>query len=306
MIVRADDRLDCGTALRILILGGDGMLGHRLWRHFASRHEIRVTLRMGIEAYSGLGVFDWGHAFAGIDVRHQDDLLRVFTEFRPEAVINAIGIVKQRDAAKGALPSLELNAVFPHRLSNLCGTAGARLIHMSTDCVFSGDRGGYTEDDPSDARDLYGRTKYLGEVSDAHCVTLRTSIIGLELSRKTSLIEWFLAQRGTISGYRKAIYTGFTTMEMARIIERILTRHPDLSGVWQVASKPIDKYNLLSGLSTRLGRDDIDIRADDSFVCDRSLVADRFTRATGYHAPGWDEMLDELAEMIVARRKRKQ
>lgn len=282
------------------------MLGHQLWHRFSSRHETRVTLRMGIEAYSMLDRFDWRHAFAGIDVRQDDDLLRVFAEFRPEAVINAIGIVKQRDEARAALPSLELNAVFPHRLSNVCGDAGARLIHMSTDCVFSGDRGQYTEDDPSDAQDLYGRTKYLGEVSDDHCVTLRTSIIGLELSRKASLVEWFLAQRGTISGYRKAIYTGFTTMEMARIIERILTRHPDLSGLWQVASEPIDKYNLLTGLSARLGRDDIDIRPDDAFACDRSLVADRFTDATGYHAPGWDEMLDELAEMIIARRKRNQ
>ena len=292
--------------MRILILGGDGMLGHRLWHHLASQHEIRVTVRLGIEACSGLAVFDSDQVFAGIDVRYEDDLLSVFAEFKPEAVINAIGIVKQRDEAKTALPSLELNALFPHRLSNICAAAGARLIHMSTDCVFSGDRGGYTEDDPSDARDLYGRTKFLGEVRDDHCVTLRTSIIGLELSRKASLIEWFLAQRGTITGYRKAIYTGFTTMEMARIIERILTRHPDLSGLWQVASQPIDKYNLLSGLSTRLGRDDIDIRPDDSFACDRSLVADRFTGATGYHAPGWDEMLDELAEMIVARRKGKQ
>ena len=292
--------------MRILILGGDGMLGHRLWHHFVGCHETRVTLRMGIEAYSGFSMFDADCAFSGIDVRHEGDLLGVFADFRPEAVINAIGIVKQRDEAKAALPSLELNAVFPHRLSNICAAAGARMIHLSTDCVFSGDRGGYTENDPSDARDLYGRTKYLGEVSDDHCVTLRTSIIGLELSRKASLIEWFLAQRGTISGYRKAIYTGFTTMEMARIIERILTRHPDLSGLWQVASAPIDKYNLLSGLSTRLGRDDIQIQPDDSFVCDRSLVGDRFTGATGYHAPDWDEMLDERAEMIVARRKGKQ
>jgi len=289
--------------LRVLILGGNGMLGHQLWRRFASRHETRVTLRMDIEAYSGLGEFDADHVFAGIDVRRECDLRGVFVEFRPEAVINAIGVVKQRDEAKAVLPSLELNAVFPHRLANICGDAGARLIHVSTDCVFSGDRGRYTEDDPSDARDLYGRTKYLGEVTADHCVTLRTSIVGLELSRKGSLIEWFLLQRGTISGYRKAIYTGFTTMEMAQIIERILTRHPDLAGVWHVASEPIDKYNLLSGLSARLGRDDIDIRPDDSFVCDRSLVADRFNAATGYHAPGWDEMLDELAETIVERGK---
>lgn len=292
--------------MRVLILGGDGMLGHRVLDHFSSRHETGVTLRKGIESYSGLGIFDAAQAFAGIDVRHEDDLLGVVAEFRPEAVINAIGLVKQRDEAKAALPSLELNAVFPHRLSNICRVAGARLIHLSTDCVFSGDRGAYTENDPADARDLYGRTKYLGEVNEDHCVTLRTSIIGLELGRRASLIEWFLAQRGIINGYRKAIYTGFTTMEMARIIERVLTRHPELSGLWQVASVPIDKYNLLSGLSARLGRDDVEIRPDDSFVCDRSLVGDRFSSATGYHAPGWDEMLDELAEMIVARQEGRQ
>lgn len=282
------------------------MLGHQLWYQLSSQHDTRVTLRLGFEAYAGLGLFDADHVYAGVDVRHKDDLLRVFSEFRPEAVINAIGIVKQRKEAEAALPSLELNAVFPHRLSNICGAAGARLVHVSTDCVFSGVRGCYTEDDSSDARDIYGRTKYLGEVSYDHCVTLRSSIIGLELGRRAGLIEWFLAQRGTISGYRRAIYTGFTTMEMARIIERILTLHPDLSGVWQVASEPIDKFHLLRKLSTRLGRDDVDIRPDDSFVCDRSLVGDRFKAATGYHAPGWDEMLDELAEVIVARRDQKQ
>lgn len=217
--------------MRVLILGGDGMLGHRLWHHFASRHEVRVTLRRDVEAYSNLGLPDMDLAFPGIDVRHEDDLLRVFADVKPEAVINAVGIVKQRDEARVALPSLELNSIFPHRLSNLCAASGTRLIHMSTDCVFSGRRGGYTEDDPADAEDVYGRTKYLGEVTEGHCVTLRTSIVGLELGRRGSLIEWFLAQRGTVSGYRKAIYTGFTTMEMARIIERVLTRHPELSGL---------------------------------------------------------------------------
>ncbi len=292
--------------MRILILGGDGMLGHQLWQHFGSCHETRVTLRRGVEPYLQHGLFEAEHIFAGIDVRHEEDLASMFAQFRPEAVINAIGLIKQRDEAKLALPSLELNAVFPHKLSNICAAAGARLIHMSTDCVFSGDRGGYTEDDPSDAQDFYGRTKYLGEVSDTHCVTLRTSIIGLELNRKGSLIEWFLAQRGAIKGYRKAIYTGLTTMEMARVIERILLQHQELSGVFQVASQPIDKYTLLCELSTRLGRDDIDIQPDDSFVCDRSLVADRFAAATGYRAPGWDKMLDELAELIMARREQQQ
>jgi dTDP-4-dehydrorhamnose reductase len=259
---------------------------------------------MGIEAYSGLGVFDVDQAFAEVDVRHEGDLLRVFAEFRPEAVINAIGIVKQRHDAEAALPCLELNAVFPHRLSNICGAAGTRLIHLSTDCVFSGDRGAYTEADESDARDLYGRSKFLGELQSSHCVTLRKSAIGLELGGNAGLVEWFLAQRGTIKGYTKAIYSGFTAIEMARIIERVLTQHADLSGLWHVASKPISKYDLLCALCEKLGRDDIVIKPDDEFVCDRSLLGERFEAATGYRAPSWDTMLEELVKMIKMREER--
>lgn len=292
--------------MRVLILGGNGMLGHQLWRHFSNRFETRVTLRDGLSEFAERDALDMRQAITGIDVRCEDDLLAVFSSFRPDAVVNAVGMVKQRAEAKAALPSLELNAVLPHRLGLYCAAAGARLIHMSTDCVFSGERGGYTEDDESDAGDIYGRTKYLGEITDAHCVTLRTSIIGLELSRKTGLIEWFLAQRGVINGYRKALYTGFTTQEMARVIERILTRHTDLSGLWQVASDPIDKFQLLGSLSKKLGRDDIDIQPDDTFICDRTLIGDRFNAATGYRCPTWDSMLDELAEAIVARQKESQ
>ena len=196
--------------MRILILGGDGMLGHRVLDHFSSRHETGVTLRKGIESYSGHGIFDVAQTFAGIDVRHEDNLLGVFAEFRPEAVINAIGIVKQRDEAKAALPSLELNAVFPHRLSNICSRRrGAHDPFEHRLRLFRGSRAVTRRMITSDARDLYGRTKYLGEVSDDHCVTLRTSIIGLEFSRKASLIEWFLAQRGNHQWVSKGDLHGF-------------------------------------------------------------------------------------------------
>jgi dTDP-4-dehydrorhamnose reductase len=175
---------------------------------------------------------------------------------------------------------------------------GARFVHMSTDCVFAGTKGRYTEDDVSDATDLYGRSKYLGEVCDEGCITLRTSIIGLELARKASLIEWYLAQRGVIRGFDRAIYTGFTTAEMARVIERVLTRHPDVSGVWHVASEPISKYALLVGLTRRLGRDDLSVERDTDFVCDRSLDASPFRERTDYVPPSWESMLDELAQQI--------
>jgi dTDP-4-dehydrorhamnose reductase len=289
--------------VRILILGGDGMLGHQLFKHLGANHDVRVTLRRDLDAYRELDLFKPDNAYAGIEAGDTEALLEATGDFRPEAVINGIGIVKQRDQAKASMPSLEINALLPHRLALLCKAIGARLIHMSTDCVFSGRTGNYREQDPSDADDLYGKAKFLGELHDAHCVTLRTSIIGLELNRKTGLVEWFLAQKGSIKGYRRAIYTGFTTVEMARVIERVLLEHKELHGVWHVASVPINKYDLLSLLSDKLKRADIEIDPDDNFVCNLSLDGTRFTQATGYAAPSWDAMLVELAQQIRQRGK---
>jgi len=291
--------------MRVLILGGDGMLGHRLLKHLQQNHETRVTLRRGLSAYARYVLFTPENSYPGVEARDTDRLLRVMADFRPEAVVNAVGITKQRGAAKEAIPSLEVNALFPHRLALLCEATGARLVHMSTDCVFSGRRGNYTEEDIPDAEDLYGRTKFLGEVSEPGCVTLRTSIIGLELSHKRSLIEWFLAQKGEIRGFTHANYTGLTTAEVARVIARVLVQHPDLSGVWQVASEPIDKYDLLTRFSKILCRDDISIVPDDSVWIDRSLSAVAFEKTAGYHAPGWNEMLEELGAEVRQRQGEK-
>jgi dTDP-4-dehydrorhamnose reductase len=288
--------------LRILILGGDGMLGHQLLKHFSGRHRPRVTLRQGAGAYRTYGLFDDQNTYYDIDIRSQDRILDVMADFRPEAVINAVGIVKQRPSAKESIPSLEINALLPHRLAVMCRAAGARLVHVSTDCVFSGRKGGYTEDDPSDAEDLYGKTKYLGEVGDADGVTLRTSIIGLELSRKRSLIEWFLAQEGPINGYTRAIYSGLTTAELSRVIEMLLLQRPTMSGLYNVSSEPISKFDLLVLLKNRLGLS-VEIRPDDGFVCDRSLDSSRFRRELDYRPPSWPEMIDELARSIEGEGK---
>jgi dTDP-4-dehydrorhamnose reductase len=212
-------------------------------------------------------------------------------------VINAAGIVKQRPTAEEAIPSLEINALLPHRLALLCADIGARLVHMSTDCVFSGRKGNYRETDPSDADDLYGRTKYLGEVHAPHAITLRTSIVGPELARKTGLLEWFLAQHGSIRGYRNGIFSGFTTLEMARIIELVLTRSPWSSGVYHVSSEPISKFDLLGLVKTALGLS-VEIAPYDDLRCDRSLDSTRFRTEFGYQPPVWREMVDELAQSL--------
>lgn len=283
--------------MRVLIFGGDGMLGHQLLKHFRTTHEVRVTLHRPLQDYAQFPLFNAANSAAGVDVRDFDSVTRTMLSFRPEAVINATGVVKQRTESAHSIPSIEINALFPQRLAALCREHGIRLVHMSTDCVFSGRRGGYVETDIPDAEDRYGRSKLLGEVSEEPCITLRTSIIGRELSRKTGLLEWFLAQRGrTVKGYRRAIFSGFTTSEMARIINRVLTGPGPGHGMFQVSSTAISKFDLLTRIRDRLGLD-IRIEPDDTFCCDRSLDSSRFRAAFAYQPPSWETMIDELVEM---------
>lgn len=287
--------------MRILIFGGDGMLGHALLRAWHGRHELFASYRMDEAAYGTHPAAPGVDALYGVDVRDLQDVVSAVAVAQPDAVVNAVGIVKQRLAAKESIPSLEVNSLFPHRLSEVCRAAGARLVHLSTDCVFSGRKGAYRETDDADAQDLYGRSKLLGELHEPHCLTLRTSIIGLELSRKKSLIEWFLAQRGVVKGFTRAIYSGLTTAEMARAIEHMLVHEPTLGGLWHLSSAPISKFDLLSGLQARLKRTDVEIRPDDLFACDRSLDSSALMGRVSYRAPSWDSMLDELAGEIEAR-----
>lgn len=288
--------------MRALVLGGDGMLGHELQARWSPRHEVWVTLRQAREAYGCRAAGFGPRAIFGVDARLDGPLAQALARARPEVVVNAVGIVKQREAAHDPVLSIEVNALLPHRLARLCRTAGARLVHISTDCVFSGARGEYTERDIPDPVDLYGRSKWLGEVADQpHALTLRTSIIGLELGRTTGLIEWFLAQRGTVRGYRRAVYTGLTTAELARALEHLLLQADSPHGLWHLASARIDKHDLLTRLSRRLGRTDVEIVPDDAVACDRSLCGRALEARTSYRVPSWDDMLEELAQSIQRR-----
>ena len=282
--------------MRLLILGGSGMLGHQLWRGLHSQHDTWVTLRRPVADFAVHNLFDEAKAIQFDDITDDTALERALGQAKPEAVINCVGLIKQRDEASDETLTLRVNAEFPHHLAKHCGKAGARLIHFSTDCVFAGTKGNYTESDPSDAADLYGQSKHQGEVSDAHSVTLRTSVIGHELGTNLALLDWFLIQQfQAVNGYTKAIYSGFTTLEMARIVDLILTQHTGLSGVWHIASEPISKFALLQLCREKLGWEGV-IEPNDEFVCDRSLNADRFNQATGYTPPSWEAMISELAQ----------
>jgi dTDP-4-dehydrorhamnose reductase len=287
--------------VRVLVLGGDGMLGHQLVRTLRPRHEVRATVRGSAPVRPDAALFPAETTYPGVDVRQPEAVLAALADFRPEAVVNAVGLVKQRAEAKDALPTLQVNAVFPHQLAVMCRAVRARLVHLSTDCVFSGRKGNYTEDDVADAEDLYGRSKLLGELREEPCLTLRTSMIGLELARKASLVEWFLAQPGAVRGFTGAIFSGLTTLELARLIDRLLERHPDLHGLWHVAAAPISKHDLLTQLAAALGRTQVRVEPSAELACDRSLDGTAFRQRTGYQAPPWSAMLAELATEVRRR-----
>jgi dTDP-4-dehydrorhamnose reductase len=271
------------------------MLGHRLWRELDGRMDAHVAIRRPYSDYAGLSWFDERRVIDRVDVTSDADLERAFSIARPDVVLNAVGIVKQHRQVDDAAATIAINALLPHRLAARCATAGARLIHISTDCVFSGARGNYSERDLPDAKDLYGRSKLLGEVDHDSCLTVRTSMVGREIGSSRGLIEWFLSRRGqTVPGFTRALFSGLTTLELSRVLADIVERHHDLRGVWHVAGEPTPKYDLLSLVNDTFGLGTT-LVADESFVCDRTLDATRFMHATGYRPPSWTTMVAELA-----------
>jgi dTDP-4-dehydrorhamnose reductase len=281
--------------MKVLVLGGDGMLGHRVYLHLRDSFDVRCTLRGADPESRRFFEACRGHNYFAVDVRSAERLAEVIADFRPDVVVNCVGIVKQRDDVSDRTLALEINSLLPHRLAALCGISNTRLIHISTDCVFSGIRGGYAESDTADATDIYGRTKYLGEVDAEHCITLRTSIIGRELKNRRSLVEWFLAQAGTVKGFRNAVFSGFTTSELSRVIERVIKSESSPSGLWHVSSEPIDKFSLLQMLKSAFDKE-IVIHEDSDFKIDRSLESSRFRRQFSYQPPSWQDMVDELSQ----------
>jgi dTDP-4-dehydrorhamnose reductase len=283
----------------IVILGGTGMLGHKLFQQLRqqwSRTICAVHPRKADPLLSRIPLFQNEAVIDGLDVSDFDRLAGLLREIQPDFVVNCVGLIKQREGASSPVPTITLNALLPHQLAELAAVWGGRVIHFSTDCVFSGMRGNYQETDPSDASDLYGRTKYLGETVEPNALTIRTSIIGRELANHRSLLEWFLAHRGgRVDGYRKAIYSGVTTNHLAEVVRDIIAAHPHLTGVYHVASTPISKCDLLCLLRDAYNLD-IAIYPVDGEICDRSMDGSKFRAAIGYTCPSWAVLTKQLAE----------
>lgn len=279
---------------RVLVLGATGMLGHTLMRELSGAADIEVY-----GAARGAGPADAFPADVaaritpGLDVLELDRLGLLLREVRPDVVVNCVGVIKQRPEVQDAVRTILVNSLFPHLLAQECAGRDIRLIHVSTDCVFSGDRGGYVETDIPDPPDLYGRSKLLGETSIPPALTLRTSIIGHELQSARSLVDWFLAQTGVVTGYTKAIYSGVTTTEFARLLRSVVIPREDLAGLYHVAATPISKYDLLHVIAQTYGWTGR-IVPHDAIVCDRSLSAAAFLSTTGYRPPAWPEMIAQM------------
>lgn len=278
--------------MRVLVIGASGMIGSTVLRVLSEKAEWEVfgtirSKRDKIFFTASIGE----RLVAGIDVEHSDSLIKVLDQLRPNVVVNCAGLTKHKPEADDPLVSIPINTLMPHRLAGLCKLIGARLIHVSTDCVFSGVRGRYVEEDFPDARDVYGKSKALGEVLYPHAITLRTSTIGHELQSKHGLLDWFLSQEGRCMGYSCAIFSGLPTVVFAQVVRDVVIPKGELSGLYHVAAKPIDKYELLKLIANVYGKT-IDIVPDNKLVIDRSLDAKKFQLATGYTAPEWSELIN--------------
>lgn len=228
-----------------------------------------------------------------VKILRNNNFKKIIQDLNPQVIINCIGIVKQNPLINNITLTIELNSLFPHNLNNICREINCRLIQLSSDCVFSGRKGNYQEKDYADANDIYGRSKFFGEINDINCLTIRTSFIGHELKNKWGLLSWFISQDKKVNGFKNAIYSGLTTLEIAKIIYDFVLPNKNLNGLYHIASKPIDKFSLLE-IINEIYEKNIKINKDYSLIIDKSLDYSKFRDVTGYEPIEWECALKEL------------
>lgn len=282
--------------MKVLILGGNGMLGHKLVQVLGEQFCVYSTLRRKFSDYENIDLFEKNKVFERVDVYDFAEIERIIEKLEPDVVINAVGVIKQIPNAKDVINTLTVNSIFPQKLAAAAKKLNFKLIAISTDCVFDGKKGNYIEEDVSDAVDLYGKSKNLGEVFEENCLTLRTSIIGREIETSHSLIEWFISNKGgRVKGFKNAVYTGFPTVILSEIIADLIKNFPDLQGLYHLSSKPINKFDLLKLVNEAydLG---IEIEPDEEFVIDRSLDSTKLRKKINFQPKTWEEMIRIMAE----------
>ncbi len=280
--------------MKVLVLGGEGMLGHKAYQVLSTDFDVFVTFLDYNPKLLRTGIFKRKAVIDTIDAFNFGSVIKVIERVKPDYVFNCIGIIKQLKDSSNPRISIYINSLFPHLLAEHGSKTGFKLIQISTDCVFSGKKGDYKETDHPDADDLYGRTKYLGEIIYSNHLTLRTSIIGRELFTSVSFVDWFLQQKDkTVNGYVNAIYTGLTTIAFCNEVKRIIRNFSDLSGLYQVSSEKINKFDLLNVIKKIYGLK-CEIAKYQEFHCDRSLDSSNYRKATGFVPNSWENMVQEM------------
>lgn len=282
------------SPIPVLILGATGMMGNTLFRFLDQNpnYEVYGTIRSRHDRQF-FSESQNKKISTDLDLSGVGMINELLSSIKPKVLVNCIGLVKQLVEADDPLQVIPINSLLPHQLAKLCLSHSCRLIHLSTDCVFSGSRGNYVETDFADARDLYGRTKFLGEVDYPNAITLRTSIIGHELQSNKSLLNWFLRQEEEVQGFTDAIFSGLPTVELSRVIQDFVIPNETLHGTYHVSSDPIDKFSLLN-LIKIIYRKEISIIPSDKLKINRALDSSRFRIATGYSPSSWDKLIQDM------------
>lgn len=274
--------------MKVLIFGASGMLGHTLYYELSQKYEVLGTCRSN----------KWHKDLVdGVDCLDFEQVENLVANFKPDFILNAVGIIKQLKEANNKLLSIQINSLWPHELCRIAEKHNAKVVHFSTDCVFSGKKGNYHETDLTDSRDTYGLSKLLGEVDYPHALTLRTSIIGHELQSKVSLVDWFLSQEEEVQGFTQAIYTGFPTVTVARFLDEFVFKNW-ISGVWHFSSEPISKFDLLH-LVKDIYDKKIKVIPSSKVKIDRSLNSDKLRSRLGFSPKPWSEMVREMRSFYL-------
>lgn len=280
--------------MKVLVLGSSGLIGSTTLRVLSERSDWQVYGSIRSDSIRPfLPKISADKLISNLDVDNLSSIIQAISEIRPDVVINCIGATKHKKEGNSPLNAIALNAMLPHQLAQVCALAGARFIHISTDCVFSGKDGFYSESAFADADDVYGRSKALGEVTYGGALTLRTSTIGHELQSNYGLLNWFLSQESSCKGFSKAIFSGLPTVVFAQVIRDVVLKNTQLTGLYHVAAEPINKYDLLQ-LIAKIYKKEINIECDDNFIIDRSLDASKFNQATGYNPPTWQNLIETM------------
>lgn len=284
--------------MKVIVLGGAGMLGHQVWQkclEVFGPHQVACTLHKSRTHYTQFGIFENGHVFDEIDLQDFSNAEKVLQKFSPDYIVNAVGITLRKKELHDLALTYNLNGMLPHRLALWGHQHKARVIHLSTDCVFDGAQGHYSEMSVPTAKDHYGKSKFLGEIRYDNALTLRFSAIGRELEGKTELLEWFLSQKNQkVKGFAKAMYSGLSTNVVAEEVVKRISAKTKLHGLYQMAGESVSKYELLKMIN-EIFHVNAEIEAFDQYVADKTLSSELYSAATGFVRPHWKKMLTEVA-----------